>query len=86
MSEQCLKQWFRVVAVCLGALLVPTSCIDSDYDLNRVDLTMGLGSDGLSVKLGNTEKIYVETIISTDETVKLDQANLYYLTKVSHPQ
>lgn len=81
MSEQCLKQWFRVVAVCLGALLVPTSCIDSDYDLNRVDLTMGLGSDGLSVKLGNTEKIYVETIISTDETVKLDQANLYYLIK-----
>ena len=80
-SHKLLKQWFRVGAVCLGALLVPSSCIDSDYDLDRVDLTMGLGSDGLSVKLGNTEKIYLETIIDTDETVKLDKANLYYLIK-----
>lgn len=49
-----------------------TSCLDDSYDLNKVDLTMGLGSDGLAVTLGNTENILLNDILDTDESVKLD--------------
>lgn len=58
-----------------------TSCLDDSYDLNKVDLTMGLGSDGLAVTLGNTENIMLNDILDTDESVKLDANNLYYLVE-----
>lgn len=58
-----------------------TSCLDDSYDLNKVDLTMGLGSDGLAVTLGNTEDIMLNDILDTDESVKLDANNLYYLVE-----
>lgn len=69
-----------------GVLLAPaflmTGCVDNSYgDLDDIDLTMGLGSDGLGVKLGNTEKIMLEDILSVDESVKLDGNNLYYLVE-----
>lgn len=57
MSFIPFKQWFYVGAVCAGSVLLTTGCVDSDYDLDNIDLTMGLGSEGLSVKLGNTEKV-----------------------------
>lgn len=69
-----------------GVLLAPafllTGCVDNSYgDLDDIDLTMGLGSDGLGVKLGNTEKIMLDDILSVDESVKLDGNNLYYLVE-----
>ena len=57
------------------------SCMDDSYDLNNVDLTMGLGSDGLSVTLGNTEKIYLGDLLDLDESVKLDGENTFYLVQ-----
>ena len=57
------------------------SCMDDSYDLNNVDLTMGLGSDGLSVTLGNTEKIYLGDLLDLDESVKLDGENTFYLVE-----
>lgn len=81
MSHYPLKHWLGMGVVCVGTALLTTGCIDSDYDLNHVDLTMGLGSEGLSVKMGNTEKILLETIIDVDETVKLDKNNLYYMVE-----
>ena len=69
-----------------GVVLAPafllTGCIVDDYDsLDNIDLTVGLGSDGLGVRLGNTEKIYLDDILSVDESVKLDHNNLYYLVE-----
>lgn len=61
-----------------------TGCMDSDYDLNNVDLTMGIGSDGLGLKMGTTEKIFLNDILSVDESVKLDGQNLYYLVEDGH--
>lgn len=81
MSFIPFKQWFYVGAVCAGSVLLTTGCVDSDYDLDNIDLTMGLGSEGLSVKLGNTEKVYLNNIIDVDETVKLDNSNFYYLVE-----
>lgn len=68
-------------AFCASGALMLTSCIDDSYDLDKVDLTMGLGSDGLAVKLGNTEKIFLEDILETDNSVKTDGNNLYYLVE-----
>lgn len=72
--------------ICCGVVLAPafllTGCVDNSYgDLDNIDLTMGLGSDGLGLKLGNTEKIMLDDILSVDENVKLDRNNLYYLVE-----
>lgn len=61
--------------------MLTTGCVSDDYDLDSVDLTMGLGSDGLKLKMGNTEKILLGDILDLDESVKLDANNLYYLVE-----
>lgn len=81
MTHYPLKRLFRLGALCAVAVPLLTGCIDSDYDLDHVDLTMGIGSDGLGVKLGNTEKVYLKDILDVDESVRLDEANLYYLVE-----
>ena len=63
-----------------SGLLMLGSCIDSSYDLGDVDATIGLGVNGLKVKLGNTEKIYLKDIIDTDGNTKLDGNNQFYIT------
>lgn len=76
-----MKGSMRLGVFLLGAMSLYSSCIDKDYDLNDVDLTIGLGSEGLGVKIGETEKIFLENILEVDNTVRLDQNNLYYLVK-----
>lgn len=81
MEKFPFKRLLGMGVLCAGSALLFSACMDDSYDLDNVDLTMGLGSDGLSVKMGNTEKIYLEDILSVDESVKLDNANLYYLVE-----
>ncbi len=73
----------------LVLLLFLGSCsVDSSYDLSKdIDLTMALSGDGLAVKLGNTEKMYLRDVLKTDESSLLDTISsgdnrgLYYLAK-----
>lgn len=81
MANPFIKRILFSGALCAGAALMLTSCLDDSYDLNKVDLTMGLGSDGLAVTLGNTENILLNDILDTDESVKLDTKNRYYLVE-----
>ena len=81
MAHSLLKHFFLTGALCAGSSLVLSSCIDDSYDLDKVDLTMGLGSDGLSVTLGNTEKIRLGDLLDLDESVKLDGKNTFYLVE-----
>lgn len=81
MAHSLLKHFFLTGALCAGSALVLSSCIDDSYDLDKVDLTMGLGSDGLSVTLGNTEKIRLGDLLDLDESVKLDGKNTFYLVE-----
>lgn len=81
MAHSLLKHFFLTGALCAGSALVLSSCIDDSYDLDKVDLTMGLGSDGLSVMLGNTEKIRLGDLLDLDESVKLDGKNTFYLVE-----
>ena len=58
------------------------SCVDSDYDLNEdIDMTVGLGADGLKFKLGSTQKILMKNVLEVDEDFKTDASNMYYLIK-----
>lgn len=81
MANPFIRRIFLSGALCAGAAFLLTSCIDDSYDLDKVDLTMGLGSDGLAVKFGNTEKILLNDILETDNSVKVDGTNLYYLVE-----
>lgn len=68
-------------ALCAGAAFTLVGCTDDSYDLDKVDLTMGIGSEGLSAKLGNTEKIFLSDILEEDKSVKTDKNSLYYMVK-----
>ena len=81
MANLFIKHLLLGSAMCAGSALLLTSCVDDSYDVNKIDLTMKLGSEGLSAPLGNTEKIYLDDILSVDESVKLDANNLYYLVE-----
>ena len=76
------KHLMATGALLLATGLVATSCIDSSFDLNEdIDMTMGFGADGLSVKLGSTGKVYLDDILDIDKSVKLDASNVYYLVE-----
>lgn len=61
--------------------------IDDTYDLDKdFDLTMGLGSQGLQIKLGSTEKIRLSSLLDLSESVQTDKEQRYYLTESGHTQ
>lgn len=78
----CTKQLLRI----LPAALLFTACVESGYDLsNDLDMTIGMGSNGLALKIGNTENIYLRDILEVDrdEDGMIDTTanGLYYLIK-----
>lgn len=81
MANPLLKHLLVTGMLCAGTALLFTGCMDDSYDLNKVDLTMKLKTDGLGVKLGNTDLIALADIIDEDETVKTEANGLYYLVK-----
>jgi len=61
-----------------------TACVDDSYDLDKdIDMTLGLGSNGLQLKLGTTEKVTLDDLLEADkeEMLGITDKNLYYLTK-----
>ena len=74
-----MKQWAKVcLALSLGLPL--TACVDDSYDASKdIDMTMGLGSQGLQLKLGNTENIMLADLLEEDENLKTDAQHTYYL-------
>jgi len=61
-----------------------SACVDDSYDMSKdVDMTVGLGSDGLKLKLGSTEKILLKDILDVDDdsNVSTTESGLYYLVE-----
>lgn len=82
MNANRAKNYLASGLILLATGWLATSCMDDSYDLSKdIDLTMGLGSEGLAVKLGSTEKVYLEDVLEVDASVKTDQNNLYYLVE-----
>ena len=81
-----INKMFKPLAA--GTLLVGalslTACVDDSYDFGQdIDLTMQLGTEGLQVKLGNTEKIYMNNILDLEDEENLETTTggLYYLVE-----
>lgn len=71
-------------ALCLLSAPTLTGCVDANYDpTQKIDMTMAFDVEGVQMKIGSTEKIYLSDILETDENsmLKTDdtQNNLYYL-------
>ena len=67
----------------LAGVTIPlASCVDDSYDMSKdIDMTMGIGSEGLKIKLGSTEKIMLADILETDGNLQTDSKNKYYLVE-----
>ena len=76
-----MKPWAKAfLVISLGLPL--TACVDDSYDASKdIDMTMGLGSKGLQLKLGNTENIMLADILEEDENLKTDSQHTYYLVE-----
>ena len=65
-----------------------TSCIDDTYDMSKeIDMTVGLGTKGLKLNLGNTEQIMLADVLEVDEEemIETDASGLFYLVKHGDP-
>ncbi len=77
-----MKRKIVKLLVIAGAALPLAGCVDDSYDLSKdIDMTMGLGAEGLELRLGDTEKIMLADLLETDATLKTDHNNVYYLVK-----
>lgn len=69
--------------MCLAAGLTLSACTDDSYDLSKdIDMTMAIGSEGLQMKLGTTEKIMLGDLLEVDDEEMFgeDYTGLFYLT------
>ena len=66
MSILSLKHLLLLGMLCAGSAVLTTGCVSDDYDLDNLDMTMGLGSDGLKLKLGTTQQIMLNDILDLD--------------------
>lgn len=81
-----IRKFFSVFVLGISGLSF-VSCVDSSYDMSKdIDLTMGLGSNGLALKLGNTENIFLKDILEIDNSEIIDTTanGLYYLEKTGN--
>ena len=53
--------------LCAACSLFFTACIDDKYDMDSVDMTMGLGSERLGLTLGASEYITLKDMLHVDE-------------------
>lgn len=67
----------------LGFLAVGSGCSDSDFDLSKTDMTIGIGSDGLELPVSSTENIMLDDILdlNSSDLVKIAENGDYIFEK-----
>lgn len=73
-----------ILCVFAGITFGLVSCVDDSYDMSKdIDLTMGLGSEGLQLKIGDTERVMLGDILEVDDEEMIGETSkgLYYLIK-----
>ena len=82
-----MNLYASLVAIALASGVTTSCSIDDTYDLDKeFDMTVGLGSEGLSLRLGNTEHVMLNDVLDIEDNdlVETDGQNLYYLVKTDH--
>lgn len=52
----------------MAGTIVFAGCTDNDYDFNGIDMTVGLGGDGLSLPVSSTDTIKLADVLELDGT------------------
>ena len=66
------------ILVCLlscGMLTLGTGCTDNDFDLSKIDTTIGIGGDELTLPTNSTENIVL------DDILELNNSDLVYIAE-----
>lgn len=82
-----MNLYASLIAIALASGVTTSCSIDDTYDLDKeFDMTVGLGSEGLSLRLGNTEHVMLNDVLDIEDNdlVETDGQNLYYLVKTDH--
>lgn len=57
---------FILPCLAMAGTLALTGCMDDDYDFDQVDMTVGIGGDGLSLPVNSTDTIKLEDVLELD--------------------
>lgn len=67
MKHYLLKKSF-VPCIFMAGAIVFAGCTDNDFDFNGIDMTVGLGGDGLSLPVSSTDTIKLADVLELDGT------------------
>ena len=93
-----MENYFRKLGMPLASALLGglalTACINSDYDFNEIDSTMGFGGDGLELPASSTDTIKLVDVLdlNEDDCVKVNANGDYVFeqeggnVEPSHPE
>lgn len=60
------ETWTLLLAV--GSVALCVGCMDDDYDLSDVDLTVGIGGDSLTLPVSSTESIMLDDVLDLNNS------------------
>lgn len=66
MKKRVLTVRLLSLLMAMGGLAV-TGCTDSDYDVNDIDTTIGIGGDGLELPASSTSDIQLKDVLELEE-------------------
>lgn len=68
MKNDSNKSKMLVCLLSCGLLTLGTGCTDNDFDLSKIDTTIGIGSDGLTLPTNSTENIMLDDFLELNNS------------------
>ena len=75
MKNDSNKSKMLVCLLSCGMLTLGTGCTDNDFDLSKIDTTIGIGGDELTLPTNSTENIML------DDVLELNNSDLVYIAE-----
>lgn len=77
MKNDSNKSKMLVCLLSCGLLTLGTGCTDNDFDLSKIDTTIGIGGDELTLPTNSTENIML------DDFLELNNSDLVSIAKMA---
>lgn len=68
MKNDSNKSKMLVCLLSCGLLTLGTGCTDNDFDLSKIDTTIGIGGDGLTLPTNSTENIMLDDFLELNNS------------------
>lgn len=75
MKNDSNKSKMLVCLLSCGLLTLGTGCTDNDFDLSKIDTTIGIGGDGLTLPTNSTESIMLDDFLELNNSDLVSIAN-----------